>query len=65
MDSSHFLLQDVIFVETKNDLNVYESAQDGTTGPSIPAPPGLGTAARKPATYDINEWVGESLFFQM
>lgn len=54
-------LQDVMFVETKSDLNVYyESGQGGATCPGIPASPG--TASWKP-TYDVNEWVGESSCF--
>ena len=53
-----FQLQDVVFVEIKHDLRVdHENRQDGTTIPDIP-----GVVAPK-LTYDINEWVGERLFF--
>jgi len=49
-------LSNVLFVETKSDLTVYdESVQNGTAAPGTPAPPD--SAAWKP-TYDINEWVG-------
>jgi len=45
-----FLSQDVVFIETKHDLSVdYVNRQ-------------LGGVASK-LTYDINEWVGERLFF--
>ena len=52
-------LQDVIFHETKSDLNVYYvSGQDPATSPGTPSPRGIAT--QKP-TYDFNEWIGESL----
>jgi uncharacterized membrane protein len=53
-----FLSQDVVFLETKNDLSVYY--EDYTTIFGIPAP--CGVVASK-LTYDIDEWVGERLFF--
>jgi hypothetical protein len=50
---------DATFVETKSDLNVYfENSQDDVKIPCCPTPSRV--VAWKPS-YDINEWVGESL----
>ena len=57
-----FPLQDVTIVDTERDFRVYERIRGGTMDASIPAAPGPGSIGWK-ATYDINEWVGECLFF--
>ena len=55
---SNFL--DVLFVDTKGDLNVYHKSGDQQTSKagccSTPMVPG--TKSEIP-TYDINEWVGK------
>ena len=57
---------DVLFVDTKGDLNVYYKSGDQQTSKagccSTPMVPG--TKSEIP-TYDINEWVGKYFFFKI
>ena len=50
-----FLL-DFLFVDTKNDLNVYYQGNQEASKCCLPNAPG--TAPSKP-DYDVNEWVGQ------